>query len=87
MLSAFIAVVCASAVGQDPPPARSHAIQKTSTSETTGRTRSVAAEPSPATQFETALTLRRKLTEKDLRAAIRLFEESARQFRISGLPL
>jgi CHAT domain-containing protein/tetratricopeptide (TPR) repeat protein len=87
MLAAFLAAGTLRAIGQNPaPPASRKGHQKTPP-KTPGRIPKAAAGARAAKQVEAARALRRKLTASDMKAAIILFEESARQFQASGLPL
>ena len=86
VLSAFALAVCAAGAGQG--QGRAAAQQAVScpkarpsrTSNTSART------ASPETELEEALALRKRLTERDLRNALRLLADSAQQFASSGQP-
>ena len=83
VLAACWLAVCAAgvALGQG-STAPQHAIPTHKTSEKHVEHPATAA--SPEVEFEEALALRRKLNERDLRSALHLLADSARQFASSG---
>ncbi len=85
VLTAFGLAVCAAGVGQVHgiiAPRQPTATQRTTELHVEGS----AKMASPETELEEALALRKRLTERDLRSAVRLLADSARQFASSGRP-
>jgi len=83
VLSAFALGVFAAGVGED--QVRTSARQAAVAQSTTGaHVEHSAATTSPEMELEEALVLRKRLTERDLRNALRLLEDSAAKFASSG---
>ena len=83
VLTAFALGVCAAGVGQGQGrPATQQAAVAQST--TQPHVEHSARTASPETELEEALALRKRLTERDLRNALRLLADSAQRFASSG---
>jgi CHAT domain-containing protein/tetratricopeptide (TPR) repeat protein len=84
VLAAFALAVSATGAGQGQgrPVAKSGITQRA----TQPHVEHSASRASAETELEQALALRKKLTERDLRMALRLLEDSARRFASSGMP-
>src|SRR4051812_17706651 len=85
LLPALGLAVCATGVGQVhgfTTDGRSTAAQGTTEPHVEHSTK----RSGPEAELEEALALRKRLTERDLRKAIRLISDSARQFATSGRP-
>ena len=85
VLTAFWLAVCAIGVGQDNGITAER--QRTATERTTEHHIEHSAKlASPEAELKEALALRKRLTERDLRSAVGLLTDSARQFASSGQP-
>jgi CHAT domain-containing protein/predicted negative regulator of RcsB-dependent stress response len=83
-LSALALAVCAIGVGQG--QGRAAPQQAVAQSTTKPHVEQSSRMASPETELEEALAFRKRLTERDLRSALRLFADSARRFASSGQP-
>jgi CHAT domain-containing protein/predicted negative regulator of RcsB-dependent stress response len=81
VLTAFGLGVCAAAVGQVYRTAPSQAVAQSAVELPAEHSANVA---SPEMELEQALALRKRLTERDLRNALRLLADSAQRFASSG---